>query len=138
MRTPSYGHQTCSSSLDNAYRVSASCYQHRQLKVHAFSVPCTIPQPLAGMPKEIPRRHILDKPSGRVVYLSFFLGRSWLVWPHERLRQLVARGGRRAWGKLSAITAGTGQETRGDSRSTCGKSACRSCTWRRGSSAKAR
>jgi len=31
------------------------------------------------------------------VYLSFFLGRSWLVWPHLRLRQLVARGGRRAW-----------------------------------------
>jgi hypothetical protein len=32
----------------------------------------------------------------RIVYLSFFLGRSWLVWPHLRLRQLVARGGRRA------------------------------------------
>ena len=31
------------------------------------------------------------------VYLSFFLGRSWLVWPHLRFLQLVARGGRRAW-----------------------------------------
>ncbi len=30
------------------------------------------------------------------VYLSFFLGRSWLVWPHLRFLQLVARGGRRA------------------------------------------
>lgn len=37
--------------------------------------------------------HNTDK---RVVYLSFFLGRSWLVWPHFFLRQLVARGGRRA------------------------------------------
>lgn len=33
---------------------------------------------------------------GRVVYFSFFLGRSWLLWPHFLLRQLVARGGRRA------------------------------------------
>lgn len=33
---------------------------------------------------------------GKSIYLSFFLGRSWLVWPHFRLRQLVARGGRRA------------------------------------------
>jgi hypothetical protein len=39
-----------------------------------------------------PRRHI----HGVIVYLSFFLGRSWLVCPHLRLRQLVARGGRRA------------------------------------------
>ena len=30
------------------------------------------------------------------VYLSFFLGRSWLVWPHFFLRQLTARGCRRA------------------------------------------
>ena len=30
------------------------------------------------------------------IYLSFFFGRSWLVWPHFFLRQLTARGGRRA------------------------------------------
>jgi hypothetical protein len=30
-------------------------------------------------------------------YLSFFLGRSWLVWPHFFFRQLVARGGKRAY-----------------------------------------
>lgn len=29
-------------------------------------------------------------------YLSFFLGRSWLLCPHFFLRQFVARGGRRA------------------------------------------
>ncbi|KAI1113795.1 hypothetical protein F5Y14DRAFT_416612 [Nemania sp. NC0429] len=33
---------------------------------------------------------------GEIVYFSFFLGRSWLVWPHFFLRQFVARGGRRA------------------------------------------
>ena len=32
----------------------------------------------------------------RPLYLSFFLTRSWLVCPHFFLRQLVARGGRRA------------------------------------------
>ena len=31
-----------------------------------------------------------------IAYLSFFLGRNWLVWPHFFLRQLVARGGNRA------------------------------------------
>ena len=31
------------------------------------------------------------------VYLSFFLGRSWLVCPHLRFLQFVARGGRRAY-----------------------------------------
>ena len=30
------------------------------------------------------------------VYFNFFLGRSWLVWPHFFLRQLTARGCRRA------------------------------------------
>jgi hypothetical protein len=30
------------------------------------------------------------------VYLSFFLGRSWLLWPHFFLRQFLARGCRRA------------------------------------------
>lgn len=30
------------------------------------------------------------------VYFSFFLGRSWLVWPHFFLRQFLARGGSRA------------------------------------------
>ena len=29
-------------------------------------------------------------------YFSFFLGRSWLLWPHFFLRQLTARGCRRA------------------------------------------
>lgn len=47
-----------------------------------------------------------DRPSDRLtyfqvrnrvgVYFSFFLGRSWLVWPHPFLRQFSARGGRRA------------------------------------------
>lgn len=32
----------------------------------------------------------------RVLYLSFFFGRSWFVWPHFFFRQFVARGGRRA------------------------------------------
>lgn len=36
-------------------------------------------------------------------YFSFFLGRSWLEWPHLRLRQLVARGGRRACRKLVLV-----------------------------------
>lgn len=31
------------------------------------------------------------------VYFSFFFGRSWFVCPHFFLRQLVARGGRRAY-----------------------------------------
>jgi hypothetical protein len=34
---------------------------------------------------------------GESIYLIFFLGRSWFEWPHLRLRQLVARGGRRAY-----------------------------------------
>jgi len=33
---------------------------------------------------------------GVFIYFSFFLGRSWLEWPHFFLRQLIARGGRRA------------------------------------------
>lgn len=33
----------------------------------------------------------------RNLYLSFFFGRSWFVWPHLRFRQLVALGGRRAY-----------------------------------------
>ena len=41
-------------------------------------------------------QHTEHNTEKRVVYLSFFLGRSWLVWPHFFLRQLVARGGRRA------------------------------------------
>lgn len=32
----------------------------------------------------------------RCIYLSFFLMRRWLVWPHFFLRQFFARGGRRA------------------------------------------
>lgn len=35
--------------------------------------------------------------TGRSIYFSFFLGRSWLVCPHFFLRQLVALGGRRAF-----------------------------------------
>ena len=31
-----------------------------------------------------------------VLYLSFFLMRRWLVWPHFFFRQFLARGGRRA------------------------------------------
>ena len=31
-----------------------------------------------------------------LLYFNFFLGRSWLVWPHFFFLQLVARGGRRA------------------------------------------
>lgn len=40
---------------------------------------------------------------GRVDYFSFFFGRSWLVCPHLRFRQLVARGGRRACIHPSAL-----------------------------------
>ena len=32
----------------------------------------------------------------RIIYLSFFFGRSWFVCPHFFFLQLVARGGRRA------------------------------------------
>src|SRR5947207_15527387 len=39
-----------------------------------------------------------------IVYLIFFLGRSWLEWPHLRLRQLVALGGRRACIILASST----------------------------------
>lgn len=44
-----------------------------------------------------------------LVYLSFFFGRSWLLWPHFRLRQLLARGGRRACGrKEDRVSKGLG------------------------------
>ena len=34
--------------------------------------------------------------SAQPIYFSFFLSRSWFVWPQTFLRQFVARGGRRA------------------------------------------
>ena len=34
--------------------------------------------------------------AAKQAYLSFFLGRSWLLWPHFFLRQFLARGCRRA------------------------------------------
>ena len=37
-----------------------------------------------------------EREGGRVDYFNFFLGRICELWPHPRLRQLVARGGRRA------------------------------------------
>lgn len=71
----------------------------------------------------------------RIVYFSFFLGRSWLVWPHFFLRQLVARGGRRACRGKHVRDPGPGEvrDWCGDNlRSTCGRWPCRSCTWRQG------
>jgi hypothetical protein len=78
------------------------------------------------------------------VYLIFFLGRSWLEWPHLRLRQLVALGGRRACivGTLAyqlplrffSVTQNHQRVTsEADSvgnylHSTSGKSSYRSCT----------
>ena len=52
-----------------------------------------MPPLLLSMHSILPR----DPTASRAyLYLSFFLGLSWLVWPHFFLRQLVARGGRRA------------------------------------------
>ena len=42
------------------------------------------------------RVHASDTKKRSPPHLIFFLGRSWLVWPHFFLRQLVARGCRRA------------------------------------------
>ena len=65
--------------------------------------------------------------STQKVYLSFFFGRSWFVWPHLRLRQLVARGGRRACETLSAhLPRYSRLQTGPNVRSTCGRSSCRS------------
>jgi hypothetical protein len=58
------------------------------------------------------------------VYLSFFFGRSWLVWPHFFFLQLVARGGRRAY--LQRKYPGRGVQSGENVRSTFGISSCRS------------
>ena len=60
-----------------------------------ISRPLCLPVLSLGMPKK-KKTSRRQRPLCEPVYFSFFLGRSWLVCPHFRFLQLVARGGSRA------------------------------------------
>lgn len=81
--------------------VRSSCHEELSTKVPPNTAmngsPCAIRRPsesFATRKTKTPPKPIHQ--TMRVVYFSFFLGRSWLVCPHLRFLQLVARGGRRA------------------------------------------